>query len=122
MFDKVRENTEHVAASTKRTFAEAANLAVNQTLVRSINTSVVALLPVGAILFIGAGLLGAGTSRTYRWPSSSASRRHLLLDLHRDAAVRRAPDADPEMKAQEQRVLKPRREERAAAAEPVLAA
>jgi len=61
VFDKVRENTEHIQATTKRTFAEAANLAVNQTLVRSINTSVVALLPVGAILFIGAILLGAGT-------------------------------------------------------------
>ena len=61
VFDKVRENTEHVTASTKRTYAEAANLAVNQTLVRSINTSVVALLPIGAILFIGAFLLGAGT-------------------------------------------------------------
>ena len=63
VFDKVRENTEHVMSSTKRTFAEAANLAVNQTLVRSINTSVVALLPVAAILFIGALLLGAGTLR-----------------------------------------------------------
>lgn len=61
VFDKVRENTEHVLASTKRTFAEAANLAVNQTLVRSINTSVVALLPVASILFIGAFILGAGT-------------------------------------------------------------
>jgi preprotein translocase subunit SecF len=36
-------------------------LAVNQTIVRSINTSVIALLPVGSILFVGAGLLGAGT-------------------------------------------------------------
>ncbi len=43
------------------TYREAANRAVNQTLVRSINTSVVALLPVGSILFIGALLLGAGT-------------------------------------------------------------
>jgi preprotein translocase subunit SecF len=43
------------------TYSEAANLAVNQTLVRSINTSVVALLPVASILFVGAGLLGAGT-------------------------------------------------------------
>jgi preprotein translocase subunit SecF len=61
VFDKVRENTEHVTASTKHTYGEAANLAVNQTLVRSINTSVVALLPVASILFIGAFLLGAGT-------------------------------------------------------------
>lgn len=61
VFDKVRENTAHVLASTRLTYGEAANLAVNQTMVRSINTSVVALLPVGSILFIGAFLLGAGT-------------------------------------------------------------
>jgi preprotein translocase subunit SecF len=61
VFDKVRENTEHITGTTKRTFGEAANLAINQTLVRSINTSVVALLPVGSILFIGSLLLGAGT-------------------------------------------------------------
>ena len=61
VFDKVRENTAYVPSSTRATYGEAANLAVNQTLVRSINTSVVALLPVGAILFIGAFLLGAGT-------------------------------------------------------------
>ncbi|MGL4173453.1 MAG: protein translocase subunit SecF [Actinomycetota bacterium] len=61
VFDKVRENTERITAQTRRTYSEAANLAVNQTLVRSINTSVVALLPIAAILFIGALLLGAGT-------------------------------------------------------------
>jgi preprotein translocase subunit SecF len=61
VFDKVRENTEHIETNTKRTYGEAANRAVNQTLVRSINTSVVALLPVASILFIGAFLLGAGT-------------------------------------------------------------
>jgi preprotein translocase subunit SecF len=63
VFDKVRENTDRITLSSKRTFAEAANLAINQTLVRSINTSVVALLPVGSILFIGAFVLGAGTLR-----------------------------------------------------------
>jgi preprotein translocase subunit SecF len=61
VFDKVRENTDHIELSIKCTYGEAANLAVNQTLVRSINTSVVALLPVASILFIGALLLGAGT-------------------------------------------------------------
>jgi preprotein translocase subunit SecF len=61
VFDKVRENTENITTTARRTYAEAANLAVNQTLVRSINTSVVALLPVGSILFIGSFLLGAGT-------------------------------------------------------------
>ena len=63
VFDKIRENTADLQASTRRTFGEEVNLAVNQTLVRSINTMMVAILPVGAILFIGAGLLGAGTLR-----------------------------------------------------------
>jgi preprotein translocase subunit SecF len=61
VFDKVRENTKSIAASGKSTYSDAANLAVNQTLVRSANTSLIALLPVGSILFVGAGLLGAGT-------------------------------------------------------------
>lgn len=63
VFDKVRENTLEIELSETRTFAEMVNLAVNQTLVRSINTSVVAVLPVGSILFIGSLLLGAGTLR-----------------------------------------------------------
>jgi len=63
IFDKVRENTSGVLDQSGHTYAEAANLAVNQTMVRSINTSIVALLPVGSILFIGAFLLGAGTLR-----------------------------------------------------------
>jgi preprotein translocase subunit SecF len=61
VFDKVQENTRGITGSATRTYGEAANLAVNQTLMRSINTSAVALLPVGGLLFIGAGLLGAGT-------------------------------------------------------------
>ena len=61
VFDKVRENTKSVAAVGKVTYSHAANLAVNQTIVRSANTSLIALLPVGSILFVGAGLLGAGT-------------------------------------------------------------
>ncbi len=61
VFDKVKENTANVLSQHRFTYDELANLAVNQTLVRSINTSVVALLPVSAILFIGSFLLGAGT-------------------------------------------------------------
>lgn len=61
VFDKVRENTRSLAPGSSLTYSQAANRAVNQTLVRSINTSVIALLPVGALLFIGAGLLRAGT-------------------------------------------------------------
>ena len=63
VFDKIRENTTYAHSSSGATFAESVNLAVNQTLVRSINTSVVAALPVAAILFIGSVLLGAGTLR-----------------------------------------------------------
>ncbi len=63
VFDKVRENTSEDGEESRRSFAESVNLAVNQTLVRSINTSVVAVLPVGSILFVGSWLLGAGTLR-----------------------------------------------------------
>ena len=59
VFDKVRENTKNLRQS-RRTYAELANLAVNQTLVRSINTSIVALLPVGALLYVGVFTLGSG--------------------------------------------------------------
>lgn len=61
IFDKVRENTKGITSQNRLTYSEAANLAVNQTLMRSINTSIIALLPIGSILFVGAGLLGAGT-------------------------------------------------------------
>ena len=61
VFDRVRENTRSITSTSKMTYSQAANLAVNQTVIRSINTTIVALLPVGSILFVGAGLLGAGT-------------------------------------------------------------
>ena len=60
VFDKVRENTRGISGGSRLTYSGAANLAVNQTLIRSINTSIVALLPVGSILFIGTGVLGSG--------------------------------------------------------------
>jgi preprotein translocase subunit SecF len=61
VFDKVQENTRGLLGSTRYTYPEAANLAVNQTLMRSINTSLIALLPVAGLLFVGAGVLGVGT-------------------------------------------------------------
>jgi preprotein translocase subunit SecF len=61
VFDKVDENTRGLSRGARMTWGEAANLAVNQTLMRSINTSVIALLPVAGLLFVGAGLLGVGT-------------------------------------------------------------
>lgn len=63
VFDKIRENTTGTTRQMGLTFSGQVNLAVNQTLVRSINTSVVAALPVASILFIGAFVLGAGTLR-----------------------------------------------------------
>jgi len=111
VFDKVRENTTGITGQTRRTYSEAANLALNQTLVRSVNTSVVALLPVGAILFIGAFLLGAGTLKdlslalfvgiavgTY---SSVFIATPLLADLR---------EREPEMKTLRRRVLAKRAE------------
>lgn len=61
VFDKVQENTRGLLGLTRRTYAEAANLAVNQTLMRSINTSLIAVLPVLGLLIVGVGLLGVGT-------------------------------------------------------------
>lgn len=63
VFDKIRENTADSEHSETATFSEKVNLAVNQTLVRSINTTIVGVLPVAAILFIGAYVFGAGTLR-----------------------------------------------------------
>ncbi|MCW2747114.1 MAG: protein translocase subunit SecF [Nocardioidaceae bacterium] len=60
VFDKVRENTRGFMKMTNRTYAESANLAINQTLVRSINTSITALLPVAALLIVGVAYLGNG--------------------------------------------------------------
>jgi preprotein translocase subunit SecF len=60
VFDKVRENVRDLKGSTSRTYSEAANLAVNQVLVRSINTTVIGVLPVAALLFAGAAILGEG--------------------------------------------------------------
>jgi preprotein translocase subunit SecF len=60
VFDKVRENTNEAFANGRLSFAQAANLAVNQTMVRSINTTVIGLLPIAAVLAVGAVFLGPG--------------------------------------------------------------
>jgi preprotein translocase subunit SecF len=61
VYDKVNENAKDLLAGSRMTYSEAANLAVNQTLMRSINTSLISLLPVAGLLFVGAGILGVGT-------------------------------------------------------------
>jgi preprotein translocase subunit SecF len=61
VFDKVSENTRSVLQTTRRTYAEQANLAVNQTLMRSINTTVISVLPIIALMVIAVWMLGVGT-------------------------------------------------------------
>lgn len=61
VFDKVGENTRSVLQTTRRTYAEQANLAINQTLMRSINTTVISVLPIIALMVIAVWLLGVGT-------------------------------------------------------------
>jgi preprotein translocase subunit SecF len=119
VFDKVAENTRGILGGSRYTYSEAANLAVNQTLMRSINTSVIALLPVAGLLFIGAGLLGAGTLKdlglvlfvgmaagTY---SSIFLATPIVADLH---------EREPRYKSLRTRVLAKRNAESAAARAP----
>jgi preprotein translocase subunit SecF len=65
VFDRVRDNTQNVLKSGTLTYSEMVNLSMNQTLARSINTSLVAILPVLSVLLIGADLLGATTLQNY---------------------------------------------------------
>ncbi|MEU4292357.1 protein translocase subunit SecF [Kribbella sp. NPDC026596] len=60
VFDKIRENTRGITGNTRYTYSDATNLAVNQTVVRSINTTVTALLPIASILVVGTVVLGTG--------------------------------------------------------------
>lgn len=61
VFDKVEENTKGFEHTTRRTFAEQANLAINQTFMRSINTSVISIMPILALMVVAVWLLGVGT-------------------------------------------------------------
>ena len=65
VFDRVRDNTRGIGTSGRLTYPQLINLSMNQTLARSINTSAVAILPVLAVLLIGAQLLGATTLQSY---------------------------------------------------------
>jgi hypothetical protein len=89
VFDKVRENVRDIRASTARTYSEAANLAVNQVLVRSINTTVIGVLPVAALLFTGAFILGEGPLKDLALALFCRhGLRGVLVDLHRNAVAR----------------------------------
>ncbi len=106
VFDKIQENTKGITGGSNQTYGEAANLAINQTLMRSINTSVVALLPVGGLLFIGAGLLGAGTLKDLGLVlfvgMAAAFFSSIFLATPLLVALK---DRDPRIKAHTQRVL-----------------
>ena len=65
VFDRVRDNTRGIGSSGRMTYPQLINLSMNQTLARSINTSMVAILPVLAVLLIGAQILGATTLQSY---------------------------------------------------------
>ncbi len=118
VFDTVKENTKGLTKQSKLTYSEAANAGLNQTLVRSINTTVVALLPVASLLFIGGGLLGAGTLNDISLAlfiglaagaySSICVATPLLAQLKEE---------QPEMKALAKRVAQRRASEAKAAAE-----
>jgi preprotein translocase subunit SecF len=124
VFDRIRENTAGLTTSSKRTYVEATNASLNETLIRSLNTSFIALIPVASLLFVGAGLLGAGTlkelalaqfvgiaSGTY---SSLFFAAPLLVDLKR---------FEPAVRDLEKRVARARAsaQRQAAAASPALA-
>jgi preprotein translocase subunit SecF len=106
VFDKVQENTRGITAGSTRTYAEATNLAVNQTIMRSINTGLVALLPVGGLLFIGAGLLGAGTLKDLGLVLFVGMGLGVISSIMFAAPVLSAlKDAEPKIKAHNARVL-----------------
>ena len=65
VFDRVQENTKGLAATGRLSYSDAVNLAMNQTLMRSVNTTAVAVLPVLSVLLIGAQLLGATTLENF---------------------------------------------------------
>lgn len=61
VFDKVHENTSGLFGSTRATYAEETNLAINQTIMRSINTSIFSLVPIASLLIVAVGIMGVGT-------------------------------------------------------------
>jgi preprotein translocase subunit SecF len=110
VFDKVRENTRTVLESKTSTYAERANLAVNQTLVRSINTSITALLPVAALLLVGAAVLGTGPLKDLALALfvGMAAGTYSSICIATPLAVQ-LKDRDADVKAHTARVLSKRR-------------
>jgi preprotein translocase subunit SecF len=118
VFDGLKESTKNIDKQTRFTYSELANRSLNQTLVRSINTTVVALLPVAGLLFVGGGLLGAGMlndialSLFVGLAAGAYSSIFIATPLVADLKER-----DPAMKALKKRVLAKRAADAAKAAE-----
>ena len=94
VFDKVDENTRLVSSTGGLTYGGMVNLSLNQVLMRSLNTTITALLPVLSLLVVGSCILGAVDARGVRpRPARRPVLRRLLVDLHRLAAAGRAQGA-----------------------------
>jgi preprotein translocase subunit SecF len=119
VFDSLKEQTKDITKQNRWTYSDIANRSINGTLVRSINTTVVALLPVAGLLFIGGGFLGAGTlndislSLFVGLAAGAYSSIFIATPLVADLKER-----EPQMKALKKRVLAKRAQ---AAAEEELA-
>ncbi|MFD8508475.1 protein translocase subunit SecF [Streptomyces sp. NPDC059687] len=119
VFDSLKEQTKDLTKQTRWTYSDVANRSINSTLVRSINTTVVALLPVAGLLFIGGGFLGAGTlndislSLFVGLAAGAYSSIFIATPLVADLKER-----EPQMKALKKRVLA-KRAQAAAAEEPL---
>ncbi|MER7924648.1 MULTISPECIES: protein translocase subunit SecF [unclassified Streptomyces] len=106
VFDSLKEQTKDITKQTRWTYSDIANRSINGTLVRSINTTVVALLPVAALLFIGGGFLGAGVlndislSLFVGLAAGAYSSIFIATPLVADLK-----EAEPQMKALKKRVL-----------------
>ncbi|WP_030681074.1 protein translocase subunit SecF [Streptomyces sp. NRRL B-1347] len=110
VFDSLKEQSKDLTKQTRFTYSEVANRSINSTLVRSINTTVVALLPVAGLLFIGGGFLGAGMlndislSLFVGLAAGAYSSIFIATPLVADLK-----ETDPQMKALKKRVLAKRR-------------
>lgn len=109
VFDKVRENNNEILRQNNYTFAESTNLAVNQTLIRSINTTATSLLPTASILFIGVWLLGAGTLRDIALVMFVGMILSVISSLFIASPLSvQLAELDPEIKAHTAKVLEAR--------------
>ncbi|MFT4125486.1 MAG: protein translocase subunit SecF [Gordonia sp. (in: high G+C Gram-positive bacteria)] len=142
VFDKVQENTRSVLQTSRRTYGEQANLAINQTLMRSINTTVISVLPIIALMVIAVWLLGVGTLKdlaliqlvgvvvgTYssvflaspllvtlkERRSDIARHTHRVIDRRAAIAAGRTPDDDRPVRGRASQAARHRGDERATA-------